>query len=218
MLAFKVLGLTGMASYALAYFCTRLPHISYHRYKLIAVPIARIPDMPRGYSSRGLDQAELAGHEIDIDAAAQTERFARGLVCLGIFDRRGELIGVTWIGKAVHHEGDMHVRYVLPANAAWDTGMWLREDKRMSRAFSAVWGGIKAWLDQEGLDCTMSSIADYNIPSILSHRRLGSRRLGYVSVIRIGRLQYTCGAKPSFCLRGRGEIPTIRLGGLAAFD
>jgi len=211
MLALKVLGLTGMASYALAYFCTRLPHVSYHRYKLITVPIERIPDMPRGYSCRNLDPAELAGHTIDIDAAAQAERFARGLKCLGIFDRHDELIGVTWMGKAVHVEGDMHVRYVLPANAAWDTGMWLREDKRMSRAFSAVWGGMKAWLRQEGLDCTMSSIADYNIPSILSHRRLGSRRLGYISIIRIGRLQYTRGAKPSLCMVGKGETPTVHL-------
>lgn len=211
MLAFKVLGMTGMASYALAYLCTRLPHISYHRYKLIAVPIERIPDMPRGYACRSLDQAELARHRIDIDVTAQAERFARGLVCLGIFDRHDELIGVTWMGRAVHDEGDMHVRYRLPANAAWDTGMWLREDKRMSRAFSAVWGGMKAWLRQEGLDCTMSSIADYNIPSILSHRRLGSRRLGYISVIRIGRLQYTRGARPSLCMVGRGARPIVNL-------
>jgi hypothetical protein len=211
MLTFKVLGAMGMASYALAHICTRLPLVSYHRYKLIAVPIDCIPDMPRGYSSRMLDAAELADHSIDIDVAAQAARFARGLQCLGIFDRKDELIGIAWLGRRVHDEGDMHVRYLLPKNAAWDTGMWLREDKRMGRGFSAIWGAIKIWLRDEGLDCTMSSIADYNVPSILSHRRLGSRRIGFISVVRIGPLQYTRGARPSLCLVGRGAMPTVHL-------
>ena len=216
MLSFKVLGMVGMASYTLAYVCAKLPHIAYHRYKLIAVPIDRIPDMPRGYAFRSLDQAALAGHSIDIGPEAQAERFARGLECLGIFDRHGELIGVTWMGRRMHDEGDMHVRYMLPDNAAWDTGMWLREDKRMGRGFAAIWGAMKAWLHREGLDCTMSSIADYNIPSILSHRRLGSRKLGYISVLRIGMVQLTRGASPSLCLIGRGATPTVNLDGAAA--
>lgn len=209
-LAFKVLGIVGLSSYAVAYACAKLRHVSYYRYKLIVVPADALPDMPAGYSARMLSPDALAGFTIDVGAAAQRERFAGGLECLGIFDRKGALVGVTWLARNAHHEPGINVRYLLPENAAWDTGLWVPEEKRMGRAFAAVWGGIKAWLHREGLDCTLSSIADYNIASILSHRRLGSRRLGYVTIIRIGRLQITRGARPFLSLAGRRAVPTVK--------
>lgn len=211
MLTFKVIGMIGLASYAMAYVCSKRRHIAYHRYKLIAVPAEALPDMPRGYSFRELGAEELAQHTIDINPEAQAERFHQGLICLGTFDRAGALAGVTWLARRVHHEGDLHLRYYLPENAAWDTGLWIPEEKRMGRAFAAVWGTVKQWLDKEGLDWTMSSIADYNVSSILAHRRLGSVRLRYIIVLRLGRLQFTIGARPFVCLIGRTRIPSVKL-------
>lgn len=211
MLSLKVLGMMGLASYAVAYVCSKRRYISYHRYKLIAVEAARLPEMPRGYSYRELEPAELASHRIDIDVAAQAERFAQGLRCLATFDRAGTLVGVAWVTRHFHHEGDLQIRYVLPGNAAWDTGLWIPEDKRMGRAFSAVWASIKDWLHKEGLSWTLSSIADYNISSILAHRRLGARRLRYIVVVRIGRFQLTIGARPMIAILGKSPIPAIHL-------
>lgn len=207
-LAFKVLGVIGLASYAAAYVCVKVRRVSYNRFKLIAVPAEALPDMPRGYSFRALDHSELAQFTIDISPEVQAQRFASGLECLAIFDRKDALVGVCWLGRRVHEEGHLHVRFVLPANAAWDTGLWVPEDKRMSRAFSATWAAIKHWLHKEGLEWTLSSIADYNIPSILSHRRLGSRDLGHVTVLRVGSFQITIGARPLLSVRGRSPMPT----------
>lgn len=210
-LSFKVLGAIGLASYAAAYLCVQLRHVSYDRFLLIAVPVARLPDMPKGYSYRMLGPDDLAEFAIDIGPEIQAQRFAVGMQCLAIFDRRGELAGVSWLARRAYREGHLHVRFRLPDNAAWDTGLWVPEHKRMGRAFSATWGAIKHWLHGEGLDWTLSSIVDYNIPSILSHRRLGARTLGHVVVLRIGRWQFTVGARPFLTVRGRHAMPTAQL-------
>lgn len=211
MLSFKVLGMIGLASYAVAFACSKRRHISYHRYKLIAIPADKLPDMPRGYTYRELGQAELAEYTIDIDGAAQAERFAAGLRCLATFDRHGALAGIAWVARHSHQEGDLRIRYSLPDDAAWDTGLWIPEDKRMGRAFAAVWASMKDWLQREGLRWTMSSIADYNVSSILAHRRLGSTRLRYIVVLRIGSLQLTIGARPMIAVLGKSPIPSVRL-------
>lgn len=209
--SFKVLGAMGLASYAAAYACVKLRHVSYDRFLLIAVPAGKLPEMPKGYSHRMLGPEELARFTIDIGPEIQAERFAAGMECLAIFDRRGELAGVSWLAKRAYREGHLQVRFQLPDNAAWDTGLWVPEDKRMGRAFAATWAAIRHWLQREELDWTLSSIADYNIPSILSHRRLGARTLGHVVVVRIGRWQFTIGARPFVTVQGRDAMPTARL-------
>jgi hypothetical protein len=209
-LSLKVIGAIGMASYALAYLCTRARHLAYYRFEIVVVDAKGLPGLPRGYSWRVLDRQELAAHSIDVDAEAQRARFADGLQCLVTFDRSGALAGVSWMGKRSHEDPQYGVRYMLPANAAWDTGLWVPEDKRMTRAFSAVWASIGEWLAAEGLDCTISSIADYNAASIASHRRLGARRLRTITVLRLGSLQLTLGAWPWLRWHGRTDPPTVQ--------
>jgi len=210
-LAFKVIGAIGLASYAAAYLCTKLRHVSYYRFKVVAVPGADLPAMPRGYTWRALGPADLAGRTIDVGPEVQRARFAEGLDCLGVLDAKGGLVGVTWVGKRSHEDAQYGLRYVLPATAAWDTGLWVPEEKRMTRAFSAVWAAVGEWLRREGLDCTMSSIADYNVESITSHRRLGARDLHTVIVLRLGSLQLTFGARPWVHYPARRSLPTLRL-------
>lgn len=207
----KIIGMTGMASYALARICSKQKVIIYNRYKVIRVAADNLPDMPRGYSSRELSPEELSNYTIDAKPEFQAKRFASGLCCIGVFDRAEELIGVTWLARHTHEEEGLYVTYRLPDNAAWDTGMWIRKDKRMGRAFSAVSAAIKQWLQREGLEWSMSSIADYNIPSILAHRRLGSTRMQFVTVVRVGRVQLTFGARPNFGIVGATRMPSMTL-------
>ena len=208
--AFKVLGVMGMASYAAAYVCTRLRCVSYKRVKLIAVAARGLPAMPRGYRFCELGQAELAAFAIDVGPQVQAERFASGLTCLGVFDRKDALVGVCWLARGAYRDTFLDVRFVLPEGAAWDMGLWVPEDKRMSRAFAAVWAAIGHWLHREGLQWSLSHIADYNVASILSHRRLGAIPLGHVAVLCLGRWQVTLGARPILSNR-RAAMPETRL-------
>lgn len=211
--AFKVIGAIGLASYAIAYVCARRRHIAYHRFKLVAVPVANLPAMPRGYTWRPLERTDLAQHTIDVGPDVQAKRFAAGLSCIGVFGRSGELVGVSWVGCGAQEDPLYGIRYELPPEIAWDLGLWVPEDKRMTRAFSAVWAAMGEWLRGEGLAWTMSSISDYNVASITAHRRLGASELGSVAVIRFGRLQISFGARPLIRWRGAADerAPTIRL-------
>ncbi|HEX7871526.1 MAG TPA: hypothetical protein VF475_01355 [Sphingobium sp.] len=200
----SIIGRSGRLSYLLGRLCGKLPGVVYVRHLLVAVSAEDLPAMPRGYTARILRPDELAPHRIDADTETQRERFQAGMTCLGLFDRHDALLGVTWLGRAVHEETVLRIRFRLPPDAAWDGGLWIDEERRMSRAFIALWAGVRQWLEAEGLDQTISSIADYNAASLGAHRRLGARTIGQVGIIRIGPVQCTWGGRTRPCWSRRG--------------
>jgi len=209
MVAWKVIGIMGVASYGLAYACARIPHLAYSRHKLFAVPADILPEMPRGYSFAELDAAALAGHVIDASPAEQAERFAQGFVCLGVFSPQGQLVGVTWLVTRTHVEPTTGLCFTLPDRTAWDAGLWIPENRRLSRAFVAIWAAVRIWMGRNGVDRTVSTIADYNVSSLTSHRRMGARELGRIAIVRLGRMQITFGARPFLSLLGRARRPEV---------
>jgi hypothetical protein len=170
-----------------------------------------MPSLPHGYHWRILGPEELAQHCIDAEASVQADRFAQKLQCLGVFDRKNQLAGISWLGTGHHNEGELAIRFIPPTGAAWDTGLWIPDDKRMGRAFTAAWGAIGSWLASQDLDWSVSCIADYNIASILAHERMKAQTLGHVAVLKLGRLQFTFGAKPWACIIKNGFMPTAGL-------
>jgi hypothetical protein len=208
----SVIGLGGRLSYLFGRACGRIPGISYVRHRIVAVDIHTMPPMPRGYYARLIGPEELTGHRIDACAAVQAERFAAGMLCLGAFNGRDALVGVTWLDREAHDERVLGVRFRLPTHAAWDGGLWIDEERRLSRAFVALWAGIRCWLDEQGLRQSISSIADYNAASLAAHRSLGARVIGHVAVLRVGGYQLTFGGKGGRArLTRAGQRPEIRL-------
>lgn len=203
----KVLGPVTALSYATARIAARLPGLSWHRYVLISVPLAGMPKMPRGYGVREIAADELKTFVIDAGIEVQADRFARGLICLGAFDGDA-LIGVNWLGVERFDEDEVDVRFLLPADAAWDTGLWIRDDRRLGRGFAALWAGTGAWLAARGLARSMSRIADYNLASLNAHRRMAGVTLGHVTAAGIGGWQLSVGARPHVVRAGRG-VPAI---------
>ena len=188
-----IVGRGNRLSYLFGRLCDRIPGVSYVRHVLVVIDRDQLPAMPRGYVVRSIDATELAGYRIDADATVQAERFAAGMVCLGAFDGQGTMVGVTWVEPDAHAETVLRVRFRLPADACWDGGLWIDEERRLSRAFVAIWAGVGLWLEQRGKRRSVSSIADYNTASIAAHRRLGARTIGHVAVFRIGPTQLTMG-------------------------
>jgi hypothetical protein len=191
-----MLGLAGLLSYAAARFAAQSGMLGYNRYSLLAVPVEGMPKMPRGFRVDYLDADALAQHQIDVPIEVQATRFAQGLVCLGAFNSKGELVGVNWIGRGPFVEDEVHVRFSVPNDAGWDTGLWVRPEHRLGRGFAALWAGTAEWL--RGQDCawSMSRIADYNLPSILSHKRMGGVIVGHVTAVRFFRWQWMAEGRP----------------------
>ena len=174
----KMLGAAGLASYALARLSMHQRWIGWSRKHVVAVPVDALPPMPAGYTVRDMTADELSRHQIDIDGAAQATRFAQGLTCVAAFNRKDQLCGVIWLANGSCVEDGMPVRFVPPADAGFDTGMWIAPSHRLGRAFAALWAGVGAWLSARGLAWSISTIADYNFSSMAAHRRLGMIDLG----------------------------------------
>lgn len=191
-----MLGVAGLLSYAAARFASRAGMLGYNRYSLLAVPVEGMPKMPRGFRVELLDADALAQHQIDVPIEVQATRFAQGLICLGAFNSKNELVGVSWMGRGPFVEDEVHVRFSVPDDAGWDTGLWVRPEHRLGRGFAALWAGTAEWLRGQGCAWSMSRIADYNLPSILSHKRMGGVIVGHVTALRFFRWQWMAEGRP----------------------
>lgn len=193
----QLIGAVGVLSYAAARLATRTGWFTFHRYALLATPRANLPAIPRGYSVRELNMQSLAAHVIDAGSETQARRFAQELICLGAFDAKARLVGVIWMGAGEHYDEDeVAVRFHFGAGGCWDTGLWIAPEYRLSRAFAALWAGAGAWMAANGAVHSFSRIADYNIGSLLPHRRLGALALGHMLVLRFGRWQWCWRVRP----------------------
>lgn len=196
MTTIQMLGLAGVLSYAAARFAARAGVLGYNRYTLVAVPVDGMPKMPRGFRVAELSLEQLRHHRIDVSEEVQATRFAQRLACLGAFNAKDELIGVNWMGTEPFVEDEVHVRFSVPADAGWDTGLWVRPEHRLGRGFAALWAGAADWLRAQGRTWSMSRIADYNLPSILSHQRMGAVTVGHITAIRFFRWQWMAEGRP----------------------
>ena len=201
-----MLGVAGLLSYAAARFAARAGMLGYNRYSLVAVPVEGMPDMPRGFRVEVLDAEALAEHKIDVSTDVQATRFAQGLVCLGAFNAKNQLVGVNWVGCGPFVEDEVHVRFSVPENAGWDTGLWVRPEYRLGRGFAALWAGTAEWLRTQNLQWSISRIADYNLPSILSHKRMGAVTVGHITAVRLHKWQWMAQGRPRM-VRVSGGAP-----------
>jgi hypothetical protein len=205
----RTLGPATALSYAAARAGSASASVDWHRYRIISVPRTAMPAMPRGHGARLLAAGELAAVPIDVSPAVQRQRFDAGLVCLAAF--AGEtLVAVNWLARGSHDEDEVRVRYLLPADAAWDTGLWIPPERRLGRAFAAIWAGTAAWLAEAGLQRSMSRIADYNVQSLTAHRRMGGAEVASLACLRVGSAQLALPASPALTT-ARGETPVLDL-------
>lgn len=199
----QIIGVVGVLSYAVARFAARSGWFRYHRFSLLAIPRTGMPAMPRNYRVCRLSAADLADHVIDIGPDIQASRFAQGLECLGCFTPSGELAGVIWLGRSHHIDDDVALQFSFDDDCCWDTGLWIAPEYRIGRAFPALWAGVAEWMGNHGYDWSVGRIADYNIGSLLPHRRLNARELGSVAVFRFGRWQFCWPASPRWVAADR---------------
>ena len=196
LVALKMLGVAGALSYAAARLAAKAGVVDYRRFVLVSVPLNGMPDMPRGFSVRSLSPDALAQYVIDIPSSTQTDRFAQGLTCLGAFNAKDELVGVTWVGAGPYVESLVHVSFVVPKDVAWDCGLWIAPRFRLGRGFAALWAGTAEWIRQHDRRASVSWIADYNLPSLLSHRRMGAKTIGHLTAFRLFRWQFVPSSRP----------------------
>lgn len=203
----KLLGAAGIISYAAARLAAKAGMLGYSRLMLVAVPVSGMPEMPKGFRVQPISSAELEHQVIDIPVEIQRLRFAQGMTCLAAFNRKDELVGVTWVGEGPFQEDAMPIRFHVPSDAGWDAGLWIKPQHRLGRGFAALWAGTAQWLLLNDKKWSMSWIADYNLPSLLSHKRMGAITLGKIMRFRFFRWQYMAEGSPRL-VQLDGGIPS----------
>lgn len=187
----RELGPAGFATYAASRAAALIPGVALHSYVLIAVPRSGMPDLQRGFVIRELDAATVAENaaSLELPLAAVHHRMGQGMTCLAAL-RDDQIAGVTFLTDQAFDEDELAVRFVPPAGAAWDTGLYVRPGSRGGRAFAALWAGTANWLAERGLDWSVSRIAHYNTASIAAHRRMGGVITGTLHGLRVGGKQW----------------------------
>jgi hypothetical protein len=208
----KLLGLAGVVSYAAARLAAKAGMVGYSRLMLVAVPVSGMPEMPKGFTVQSMTAVSLAEHVIDISPEIQCLRFAQGMTCLGAFNRKDELVGVTWVGSGPFEEDAMPIRFHVPRDAGWDAGLWIKPQYRLGRGFAALWAGTADWLRANGKSRSISWIADYNLPSLLSHQRMGAVTIGQVMTFRFFRWHYMAEGRPRL-VKTDGRPADLQLSG-----
>lgn len=192
----QMLGLIGAASYLVARLARRSGRGVFHRYAIVAQPRAALPAMPRGFVVREIGAEELARRAIDIAPEVQARRFAEGLTCLAAFDAKQRLTGLIWLREHRHDEDEVAVRFLLPKEACWDTGLWIAPEYRLGRTFAALWAGAGLWMDARSLTHSLSRISDYNLPALLAHKRMGASVLAHRIFLQLGGWQWSARTQP----------------------
>lgn len=195
-ISLKMLGVAGVLSYAMARLAARAGIVGYQRFVLVSVPLSKMPAMPRGFIVRESTFEALSGLQIDVPQPVQADRFEQGLNCLGAFNAKDNLVGVIWVGVGPYTECVVHVRFAVADDAAWDTGLWIAPQYRLGRGIAALWAGTAEWMQRHDRQRSISWIADYNLPSLLSHRRMGATTIGHLTAIRFFSWQYIANGKP----------------------
>lgn len=206
-----MLGLIGAASYLAARLARASGRAAFHRYAIVTQPRTGLPNMPRGFRVEALGGHALAEYSIDASTDVQAQRFAEGLTCLGVFDPKERLTGLIWLREGTYREDEVAVRFVLPTQCCWDTGLWIAPEHRMGRSFAALWAGVGAWMDVRGLSHSLSRVSDYNRTALNAHQRMGALVLAHHSFARFGGWQWCRTARPRLLWLESGREAQLNL-------
>lgn len=172
------------------------------RYYLVAQPVPVVTDSPQRSSESPVTFVEAVDPLVSQfprspDVIAQ--RFRNGARCLAA--RRAErFAGFLWLARGGYDEDTVRCRYefVRPDQSAWDFDVFVEPDFRIGRTFARLWDAANRHMAAEGVQWTYSRIGSSNPGSLLSHGRLGIRRLFSATFICFGSIQITIAGAPPF--------------------
>ena len=187
------------------------------RYALVRQPVDN--GVPAPLRGKGIDVRILSepSTELDLlglDRAAQRHRYAQKALCFAAF--QGAVpIGCLWICLGPYEEDEVRCRFVpLPAGrVSWDLGVYVVPSHRAGFAFARLWGEANAYLRQRGVQATLSRIATVNRTSLASHARLGAKRIGTATFLRLWGAQIMIATVPRYfhVSLSQAQRPELRL-------
>ena len=124
------------------------------------------------------------------DAKRFLRRVKRGDICVAAFDGQRSL-GVLWLSTSDFDESDFKTVFSVRSSKklAWDSNLYIVDDARGGFLFLQLWDRANEYLRQQGFEWVASQASAFNGPSLAAHKRMNSRRLGWLVVFLVGRRQ-----------------------------
>jgi hypothetical protein len=189
-----------------------------HKYYLVAQPVAKKcwlpPHRGQGFEIRRVVEFDPLVRQFPRPEHAAPYRFNQGAVCIAAL-KAGALVGFLWLTLGPYQEDEVRCRYVpLPAGkSAWDFDVHVEPEYRNGIVFLRLWDEANLFLAAHQVQWSLSRISAFNSGSILSHARMGARRIGAVTFLSIGSWQIAASTvAPYFHFSGHaGSFPTYAL-------
>jgi hypothetical protein len=189
-----------------------------YKYYLVAQPVAPTALLPQrrgaGLEVRQIGPSDPLLREFPRPEHAMPYRFSQGAICLAEL-QADKCIGFLWLVLGPYREDEVRCRYVpLPeGKSSWDFDIYIHPAHRNGIAFLKLWDAANRFLAERGIEWSLSRISGLNTASLLSHQRLGARRVAAATFVCFGSWQISFATvRPRFhWSTGADAFPTYLL-------
>lgn len=154
-----------------------------HKYYITHQPVAVHPSVPPN-KALDIDVKQISADSpalqaIDRPLSVLQQRAKQGGICFAAF-KRGEFAGNIWLNIDKYIEDEVRCIYVLSPSgcSAWDYDVFVQPRYRLSYVFAKLWDSANQFMADREIHSVYSRINYYNIRSLQSHKRLGSKVVG----------------------------------------
>lgn len=193
---------------ALLYISNRLTSkipcgLSFNKYYFVLQSLNTLPLLPEGrgkrFQIRELKADDLSSHPCPRPQVVLTDRYHQGAVCLAAY-KDEEFAGCLWYTKAHYQEDELRALYRFPSSDfVWDFDVYVEPKYRLSPVFLKLWDEASSRLIAQRYRGSLSRISAFNPMSLSSHKRMGTRVLGWAVFVRLHSLQLTLSSMAPFC-------------------
>lgn len=168
--------------------------IRLYKYYLVAQPVPQknwlTPGRGASLEVRQISRADPLIKSVPRPEQAIDYRFDQGAICLAEL-KAGTFIGCFWCALGPYLEDEVRCRYIpLPVGAsAWDFDVYLDSGQRNGIAFLKLWDEANRFYRDRNIRWSMSRISAFNRHSLLSHGRMGAKRMGSATFLMVGSVQ-----------------------------
>ena len=165
-----------------------------HKYYFVAQPVPEgrwlPPHRGRGFEIRQVAEFDTIVGQFPRPARAAPYRFGQGAVCLAAL-KAEKLIGFLWFTLGPYQEDEVRCRYLPlpPGKAAWDFDVHVDPEHRNGIVFLRLWDEANCLLRSQRIQWSLSRISAFNTGSILSHAKMGAKRIGAATFLSMGSWQ-----------------------------
>lgn len=188
-----------------------------HKYYITRQPVSVSASIP-GTKALDIEIKQLTSDDpilaaMDRPFATLQQRFKQGGQCFAAF-KKDLFAGNLWLNYDQYQEDEVRCRYILhpTGHAAWDYDVFVLPKYRFSYVFAKLWDHANQVMYSRGIRYVYSRINYYNIGSLQSHKRLGSKIFGTVYFVNLGewQLMFSSRFRPFIKLSMRkAEFPVL---------